>query len=150
MIPELIWVSVAIVAAASTYWIHSRFRINPVLASSIVTLIVALSVLPFAENSEWLRPAPYAGIGGSFIGMSIKTKVKGFLSVLLAAIIFGVIFTHSSKFFEGFGGALGTSACISVLTAISWRKFVRRTRHTTKRAVSRGSVEFSNSFERRQ
>ncbi len=137
MMHELIWMGSGIIAAASTYWIHTRFGTNPVLASSLVTLAIALAVLSFGESSPWMRPIPYAGIGGSFIGMSTKKTAKGFESILLAAVIFGVIFIHSSQFFEGFGGALGTSACISVLTAISWRKFVKRTRHTTRRAMKR-------------
>ncbi|OOG76732.1 hypothetical protein [Algoriphagus sp. A40] len=137
MIEELIWIAIGVLAATSTYWIHTRFRISPVLASSLISLLIALAVLPFGESSEWLGPIPYAGIGGSFIGMSTKKNVKGLESVLLAAIIFGVIFSRSSHFFEGFGGALGTSACISVLTAISWRKFIKRTRFTTRQVVNR-------------
>lgn len=139
MMEELIWIASGVLAAVSTYWLHTRFHLNPVLASSVVTLLIALAVVPFGDSTGWLKPIPYAGIGGSFIGMSTKKNVKGFESVLLAAIIFGVIFTSSSSFFEGFGGALGTSACISVLTAISWRKFIKRTRFTTRRVVNRAS-----------
>lgn len=136
MIQELIWIVSAVMSAICTYWLHNRFSINPILASSAITLFVAIAVQPFNEE-EWVQAVPYAAIGGSFIGMSSKKNVKGFSSVLLAGIIFGLIFTHSSKFFEGFGGALGTSACISVLTAISWRKFLKRTKYTTKRVVGR-------------
>lgn len=137
MIHELVWIVSAVVAAISTYWLHTRFRLNPILASTTVTLVIAVAVLPFANATDWVQAIPYAGIGGSFIGMSTKKNVKGFESVVLAGIIFGLIFIHSSQFFEGFGGALGTSACISVLTAISWRKFLKRTRRTTKRVVNR-------------
>ncbi|GAA0878240.1 hypothetical protein GCM10009119_12080 [Algoriphagus jejuensis] len=136
MIEELAWIGSAVFSAISTYWLHTRFSLSPILASSAVTLIVALAVQPL-NTSEWVQAIPYAAIGGSFIGMSTKKNIKGFESVLLAALIFGLIFIHSSKFFEGFGGALGTSACISVLTAISWRKLIKRTRLTTKRAVNR-------------
>lgn len=137
MIEELIWITSGVLAAVSTYWLHTRFHMNPVLASSVVTLLIALVALPFGAYPQWIGPIPYAGIGGSFIGMSTKKKVKGIESVLLAALIFGVIFSRSSQFFEGFGGALGTSACISVLAAISWRKFIKRTRYTTRRVISR-------------
>lgn len=137
MIEELIWIAIGVLAAVSTYWLHTRFSINPVLASSVVTLLIALVVVPFGDSPQWLGPIPYAGIGGSFIGMSTKKNVKGLESLLLAAILFGVIFSRSSSFFEGFGGALGTSACISVLTAVSWRKFMKRTRYTTRRVVNR-------------
>lgn len=137
MIHEIIWIVSGIITALSTYWLHSRFRINPVLASSVVTLIFALAVIPFHSSQKWMEAVPYAGIGGSFIGMSSKKNIKGFESVLLAAIIFGVISSRSSQFFEGFGGALGTSACISVLTAISWRKLVKRTRVTSRRVLNR-------------
>jgi hypothetical protein len=137
MIEELSWIASGVTAAVSTYWLHTRFSINPVLASSVVTLLIALAFLPFGDFSQRLGPIPYAGIGGSFIGMSTKKNIKGMESVLMAAIIFGVIFARSSQFFEGFGGALGTSACISVLTAISWRKFIKRARYSTRRAISR-------------
>ena len=137
MIQELIWIGSAVMAAIGTYWIHTRFSENPVMASSFVTLLIALAVSLLDGSADWIRPIPYAAIGGSFIGMSTKKNVKGFESILLASLIFGVIFTRSSQFFEGFGGALGTSACISVLTAISWRKLIKRTRHTTMRVVER-------------
>lgn len=137
MITELAWIASATLCAASTYWLHVRFRISPILASATVTLLVALAVIPFSNSAEWVQAISYAGIGGSFIGMSTKKTIKGFRYVLLASLIFGLIFIHSSQFFEGFGGALGTSACISVLTAISWRKLVRQTRYTTRRVADR-------------
>jgi|SRR5690606_33438190 len=137
MIYESFWIASAVLGAITTYWLQTRWKVSPVLASSAVTLLIALTVLPFAGSSEWIQAIPYAGIGGSFIGMSTKKNVKGFETVLLAAMIFGLIFIHSSQFFEGFGGALGTSACISVLTAISWRKFIKRTRLRTRRMVGR-------------
>jgi O-antigen/teichoic acid export membrane protein len=137
MIYEVLWIVSAVSGAICTYWLQTRWKVRPVSASSVVTLLIALAVLPFSDSSQGMQAIPYAGIGGSFIGMSTKKNVKGFETVLLAALIFGLIFIHSSQFFEGFGGALGTSACISVLTAISWRKFFKRVRSKTKRKMSR-------------
>ena len=134
MIEELAWILSAVLSAISTYWLHTRFSLNPIIASSAVTLAVALAMQPF-NSSDWVEAIPYAAIGGSFIGMSTKKNIKGFESIILAGLIFGLIFIHSSQFFEGFGGALGTSACISALTAISWRKFIKRTRYATKKVV---------------
>jgi hypothetical protein len=139
MIYELIWIGTGIIAAVATFWLHTRFAISPVMASALVTLIIALSVLPFGDSTPWITAIPYVAIGGSFIGMSLKKYIKGFDSLILAAVIFGVIFSRSSQFFEGFGGALGTSACISVLTAISWRKLIKRTRRTAKHRLNRAN-----------
>jgi hypothetical protein len=137
MIQELVWIGTGVTAAWSTYWIHTRFRVNPVMASSLVTLAFALGVSSLGHSQEWVQQIPYAAIGGSFIGMSTKKTMKGLETVLLASLIFGVIFTRSSHFFEGFGGALGISACIAVLTAVTWRKFAKRTRYRLRRALSR-------------
>ncbi len=137
MIQDLVWLGTALTAATCTYWIHNRFNVNPVLASSLVTLVIAIAITPFEGSSKMLHAIPYIAIGGSFVGMSTKKNAKGLESILLASLIFGLIFIHSSQFFEGFGGALGTSACISVLTAITWRKLAKRTRIKVRRVLSR-------------
>lgn len=137
MMYELTWLGTGMLAAVCTYWLHTRFALNPVMASGIVTLAIALAIPLLDGSPEWLRPIPYAGIGGSFIGMSTRKTMKGVESVMLASLIFGLIFMNSSQFFEGFGGALGTSACISVLTATTWRKFAKKTRYSTRRVISR-------------
>lgn len=134
MMEELVWIGSAVVAALGTFWIHHRLHASPVMASSLVSLVFALAVWLWGDGIEWLGPVPYAAIGGSFIGMSSKKYVKGIESILLASLIFGVLFSRSSQFFEGYGGALGTSACISVLTAVSWRRLVKRSRQKVKRA----------------
>lgn len=88
------------------------------MASSAVSLIVALIFLwvpmPFLDD-DLIKAIPVVFFGASFAGMSSKEVMKDIRYVALAGLVFGFIFTHTSTLFTGYGGGLGTTACISVI-----------------------------------
>jgi hypothetical protein len=61
---------------------------------------------------------PLVFIGTSFIGM-VSSKVQGsYFRLAVAGILFSSVYINKSHFFQGFGGALGTLAFISLLTTM--------------------------------
>ncbi len=111
----------AILSALLTQHIHIRFKQGPVRASAVVALFVA-ATLHFFPNllSPFLtQHIPMVAIGGSFIGMATSDRLSTYLGTAFAGLVLGIIYLHTSTYFDGYGGALGTAACISVLVVMS-------------------------------
>lgn len=137
---DLIQISVGMCSAVLTYWFHLRFQVTPVFASALVALVISgLSLLLPESQSLLAQSIPFVAIGGTFVGMSTRKKMKKVGYVLFAGLIFGLIFTRSSSLFEGFGGALGTSACVSVLGVIGIRRLFQRSKVVVKKEKIRKS-----------
>ncbi|MCH7415597.1 hypothetical protein MM213_18995 [Belliella sp. R4-6] len=134
----LLTVFVGTFSALATYLLHTKYSENPVLISSALTFVVTGLYQLFADDlPDIFQHIPYLCIGGTFIGMSSRKKVKQAKYILIAGLIFSLIYLRSSTFFEGFGGALGTSACISVLSVISFRQFFKRTQYFARKKLRR-------------
>lgn len=125
----------ALTASLGTFYLHNRFTpISPVLASASLTLFVSILCLQFQDvNSLPIHEIPYVFIGGTFVGMSTRKKAKNNLNIILASIFFCLIYLKSSQFFQGYGGALGLSACISVLIVITSSKLFIRSKHIVRK-----------------
>ena len=67
------------------------------------------------------RDIPFLVIGSTFIGMITSRKHYKNFNLFIAPIVFTIIYYNISKEFNGFGGALGTAACISLLISIYLR-----------------------------
>ncbi|MCI0921679.1 hypothetical protein [Sphingobacterium rhinopitheci] len=121
----------ALIAAIGTYLFHNKYdKVSPVLASASLTLVITLICHNFTpSNGVPTDQIPYVFIGGSFIGMSTRKKTKTILNISLASLFFSLIYFKSSQFFQGYGGALGLSACISVLIVITSSKLLIRSKH---------------------
>ena len=104
-----------------TYFVNERLKQGPVRSSAVLSLLVALYFHYFAGSLDiyLVKNIPLVFIGGSFIGMVSSRLLSNYLLIGLAGIIFCLIFLHTSQFFNGYGGALGISASISVLTVLS-------------------------------
>ena len=131
----------AITGAIGTYLLHNNYshNISPVFASASLTLCIAL-ICHYIPNQDLLliKEIPYVFIGGSFIGMSTRKKTKAITNIIYASLIFALIYFKSSQFFQGYGGALGLSACMSVLIVITFNKLFIRSKHfIRKRRYSR-------------
>lgn len=135
----------SLAASLGTFYLHNKYaRISPVLASASLTLIVSLICLQLkALHSFPIDEIPYVFIGGTFVGMSTRKKAKTKLNIILASLFFCFIYLKSSQFFQGYGGALGLSACISVLIVITSSKLfirskniIRKRRHKRNRSNS--------------
>lgn len=122
-------------AAVGTFLVHHKNKsISPILASASLTLIVTLICHYFSHISSLpIKEIPYVFIGGSFIGMSTRKRTKSLLNITLASLFFCLIYMKSSQFFQGYGGALGLSACISVLIVITSSKLFIRSKHMIRK-----------------
>ena len=59
-------------------------------------------------------------IGGTFIGMVSSAINISYVSLILSPILFAVLLHYTSKVFNGFGGALGTTACIALMCTMAF------------------------------
>ncbi|MEA3430146.1 MAG: hypothetical protein U9R08_02645 [Nanoarchaeota archaeon] len=105
---------VSIMGAVLTYDYSVRVKKGPVLASALLSLIVGLVFYfcPQLTTPELAKSIPVAFIGASFAGMASSKTIPAKYMVF-AGFVFGLIFVNTSKFFAGFGGGLGTTACLS-------------------------------------
>lgn len=110
-----------ITAAIGTYYVNNHLRHGAVRASALLSFMVASFFYLFPEllNSTLTKQIPVVFIGASFVGMVSHKVVNNYAVLAISGVVFTVIFLNTSTFFTGYGGALGTSACISLLTAMS-------------------------------
>ncbi|WP_437919492.1 hypothetical protein [Sphingobacterium sp. LRF_L2] len=108
-------------SALATYFLSVKLKQGPVRASSLIALVFsgALYFFPNLLPSHLSQNLPAVVIGSSFIGMVSSERLSTFLGIAFAGLIFAVIFINTSRYFDGYGGALGTAACISVLVVMS-------------------------------
>ncbi|TXE07771.1 hypothetical protein ES711_10060 [Gelidibacter salicanalis] len=117
-----------ILGAVATFYAHHRFNFSTVRASAMLSLAVALFFYGFPEllNAFLTKNIPVVFFGTSFIGMvSAKLKV-GYVRLSIAGLIFSLIYLNKSHFFEGFGGALGALAFISLLSTMGFHDLLLR------------------------
>ncbi|MDT0644671.1 hypothetical protein RM553_17660 [Zunongwangia sp. F363] len=107
-------------AATATYLANHFLKMGAVRASALLSLAVGLFFyfFPHFFAPYFIRHIPLVFMGASFIGMVSKNVVGNYLLIAFSGIIFSLIYLNSSRFFAGFGGALGTTACISVLVSV--------------------------------
>lgn len=117
----LILFVVSFVAAISTFYLNEHLKQGPVRSSALLSLLVALffSLFPQILTSYLTKNIPIVFIGSSFIGMVSARLISSYLLIGAAGIIFCIVYLHTSNFFNGYGGALGTSAAISLLAVLS-------------------------------
>jgi len=125
----------AIFGAITTYILHNSFQISSVKASALPSLIVGLFFFFFPDllNQYLSQQIPIVFFGATFIGMVSKKMIHYSIYIVFAAIIFSILYLQSTQFFEGFGGALGTTACISTLVAISLHTILKKTSSKLKK-----------------
>ena len=115
-----------------TYYLNRHLKWGAVKASSCIALIIG----GFYQLNEWYfhlnldKDIPFIAIGSTFIGMVTSRKHFRNFNFFLAPIIFTIVYYNISKEFNGFGGALGTAACISLVISIYLRSL-----SSTKRAI---------------
>lgn len=110
-----------IISAILTYIVNNKYRQSAVRASAGLSLLVGLFFYFFPELfSPYLtKNIPIVFIGATFIGMVSSKILPSYLLVGFSGFIFSIIYLNASPFFKGYGGALGTTAAISVLVSLS-------------------------------
>jgi len=112
---------VGIIGAIFTFFVNEKLGQGPVRSSAGLSLLVASFFLlfPHSLDAYLVKNIPPVFIGSSFIGMVSTRLLSSYLKIGLAGIIFASIYLNTSLFFNGYGGALGTTASISLLVVLS-------------------------------
>jgi hypothetical protein len=117
----LVLIIVGFTGAVMTFYVSEGRKQGPVRSSAVLSLAVALIFHLNALNIEvyLAQNIPLVFIGSSFIGMVSSRLVSNYWAIGAGGAVFCIIFLNASRFFTGYGGALGTAACISLLTILS-------------------------------
>lgn len=125
-----------------TFYLSHKQKMGAVRASSLIALICGL-VYQIPQTFIQIPPEiPSIIIGSTFIGMITSRKHFKNFHLFVAPLFFVLLYTHLSKRFDHFGGALGTAACISLVLTIFLRslkvtKYVIRPFRRVKYAYSK-------------
>ena len=116
----LILTITGIIGVIATFVFANVLRQGAVRASAALSLFVGFFFYFFPELlSEYLtHHIPLLFIGASFVGMVSKNLLHNYWSLGISGIVFTVLYIQTGPFFEGFGGALGTTASISVIVIL--------------------------------
>ena len=126
---DLIITTVAgILGATLTFYVSERYQLGPIRSSAVLSIAVGLFFYSFPNifNPYLTKNIPLVFMGTSFIGMVSAKSYGSYFRLTIAGILFSIIYCNKSLFFEGFGGALGALAFISLLTVISVSDLISR------------------------
>ncbi|WP_206197809.1 hypothetical protein [Tenacibaculum singaporense] len=123
----------SVLGAFLTFLVSTKYKQGPVRASALLTLFVASTCSLFSEDIA--NQIPWVFFGASFVGMTSSKLTRNYTSIVFAGIIFGFIYTVSPTFFNGYGGALGTAACISILVIIGLNNLIRHSKISKKKKI---------------
>jgi len=109
-----------IIAVISTHIVNVNFRQGDIRASALLSLIVGgfFFFFPDITTSYLVKNIPIVFIGASFVGMAHSKILSNYIFLIISGFVFSLIYLNASQFFAGYGGGLGTTACISVSVSI--------------------------------
>jgi hypothetical protein len=125
---QIVILFTGVVAAVVTQELSIWRRFGAVRASAIVSLFFSLVVYAL-PNYDYVLVIPAVAMGASFVAMSTRGVVPTRRWMTVTGLIFGLVFLFTNPQLEGYGGVLGTGACVSVLMSIGLRRlsgFLRR------------------------
>lgn len=114
---------VSIAGAQITYYLIHKKHVSTVRASAAPTLIFAVTVS--------FLPVPFVGalqaafFGATFVGMTDKSRL-GWKRVLIASLVFGLVFFFLIPLVKGVGGGLGAAAFLSSSCVYTLVKLIKR------------------------
>ena len=143
----IILIAFAIFGATLTFYVSETYKIGPIRSSALLSTLIALFFYFFPDvlNPYLTKNIPVVFLGASFIGMVAPKAFGSYFRLALAAILFTIIYSYKSHFFEGFGGALGALSFISLLTAISISNLSTKN-YKLKKIIVRGRKKILNFF----
>lgn len=121
------------VGALLTFIVAHDLKQGVVRASAGLSLIVALffHAFPHLISPELTADIPIVFFGASFVGMTGNRVLKYRWLIFLGGIIFSGIYLVSSEVFVGYGGKLGTTACISCMIVLGLDGMLERGRKSS-------------------
>ena len=127
---SIIIIIVGIVGAMLTFYVSEPLKQGAVRASALLSLIVGLFFYLFPDlfNPYLTKHIPIAFIGASFVGMASSNLITHYAWLVVAGSIFSLIYLNTSSFFQGYGGALGTTAFCALLVTLVGMAFLKKAR----------------------
>ena len=112
---ELILLITGGIGALGTYIVAHDLKQGVIRASAGLSLMVGLFfyTFPTLTSIQLSIEIPMIFLGASFVGMTAQHVIGNKLLILLGGVLFSGIFQAASDIFIGYGGKLGTAACIS-------------------------------------
>lgn len=125
----LILLLTSLAGACISFGLGHYYGWPKVLASALPSLVVygAVRMLGTMLGPDLAQAVPAAFMGASFCGMSAPPVLVSLRSAAVSGLFFALIFSSPVLFFKGYGGALGTMACISVLATAGLRQLINKT-----------------------
>lgn len=108
---------VGLVGALVAFILNNNLKLGVVVGSALPSLVFALLILIFESflPLEFVTEAPVIFYGAAFIGMASNKILSSYFLISIAGLIFTFIYFFTSPYFDGFGGALGTTAALCFL-----------------------------------
>lgn len=109
------------ISSIATFVLQVNFKQGAVRASALIGVLVSVFILLFPKLlSPYLTEnLPLVCFGASFIGMVSSKVLSNYFLIGFSGIVFTIIFLNTSTYFHGFGGGLGSAACIGLLVTLS-------------------------------
>lgn len=117
----IILLALSFLSSVTTFYVNEALKQGPVRSSALLSLSVGLYFyfFPGSMDSYLVKNIPVVCIGASFIGMVSARVLSNYILIGTAGLVFCLIYLHASQFFNGYGGALGTSSAIALLAILS-------------------------------
>lgn len=127
---ELILLITGGIGAWGTYVVAHDLKQGSIRASAGLSLMVGLFfyAFPTLTSLQQTIEIPVIFMGASFVGMTAQHIIGSRFLILLGGVLFSVIYLASAEIFIGYGGKLGTTACISSFAIFGVRVLVERFR----------------------
>ena len=128
MIPIFI---TSVAAALLTQELSIPRKWGAVRASAFVSLLFGLFFFFLSDIDVPIYVDPLlspVAMGASFVAMSSSQVIPDRKWMTVASIIFAALFLISKPTFNGYGGLLGTGACVSVIMVIGIINFYKNLR----------------------
>ena len=108
---------VGAVAALVAFILNNNYKMGIVVGSALPSLVFALFVLGFESYLPltFTTEAPVIFYGAAFIGMASIKILSSYLLIGISGLLFTFIYLFTAPYFDGFGGALGTTAALCFL-----------------------------------
>src|SRR5690554_5604033 len=109
--------TVGLLGAVIAFILNNNFKMGIVVGSALPSLIFALAVVLLEKylSIRFVEEAPVIFYGAAFIGMASHKILSSYFLIGIAGLLFTFIYLHTSPYFDGFGGALGTTAALCFL-----------------------------------
>ena len=142
--PLILHILIVITGSWLTFYLNRYLKLGAIKSSSLLALIIG-GIYQINESfyTTIYHGHPFLVIGSTFIGMITSRKHYKNFNLFIAPIVFTIIYYNISKEFNGFGGVLGTAACISLLISIYLRslkatkKVIKPFRHVKVETMKR-------------